>query len=102
MDFVDDLQRIVSLPHLPQRIVSLVPSLTETIFALGAGERLGGGTEYWTHPPDGVAPITKVGGTKDPRLEAIQQLAPDLVICNDEENRREDFLWLAAHGLPLY
>jgi ABC-type Fe3+-hydroxamate transport system substrate-binding protein len=102
MDFVDDLQRIISLPRLPRRIVSLVPSLTETIFALGADERLVGVTDYCTHPPDGVARVTKVGGTKDPRLEAIRQLAPDLVICNDEENRREDFLWLAAQGLPLY
>ncbi len=102
MDFVDDLQRRVSLPTLPQRIVSLVPSLTETLFALGAGERVVGVTDYCTHPPKGVARVTKVGGTKDPRLEVILQLAPDLVICNDEENRREDFLWLADHGLPLY
>ncbi|HEV8714240.1 MAG TPA: cobalamin-binding protein [Candidatus Binatia bacterium] len=102
MDFVDDLQRIVSLPALPQRIVSLVPSLTEALFALGAGERIVGVTDYCTHPPQGVAQVTKVGGTKDPRLEVILQLAPDLVICNDEENRREDFLWLAAHDLPLY
>src|SRR2546422_9072956 len=99
MDFVDDLQRIVSLPVLPQRIVSLVPSLTEALFALGAGERLVGVTDYCTHPPEGVAQVTKVGGTKDPHLEAILQLAPDLVICNDEENRREDFQWLAAHDL---
>src|SRR5262249_9823351 len=45
---------------------------------------------------------TKVGGTKAPRREVILQLAPDLVICNEEENRREDFLWLADHNLPLY
>ncbi len=102
MDFVDDLQRTVSLPALPGRIVSLVPSLTETLFALGAGERVVGVTDYCTHPPEGVARVTKVGGTKDPRLGVILQLAPDLVICNDEENRREDFCWLVEHGLPLY
>jgi ABC-type Fe3+-hydroxamate transport system substrate-binding protein len=102
MDFVDDLQRTISLPEWPQRIVSLVPSLTEALFALGVSERIVGVTDYCTHPPDGVARLTKVGGTKDPRLEVIVQLAPDLVICNEEENRREDFLWLAAHGLPLY
>ncbi len=102
MDFIDDLQRTVSLPRPPQRIVSLVPSLTETLFALGAGARVVGVTQYCTHPLEGIARISKVGGTKDPQLEKIVQLAPDLVILNDEENRREDFLWLAEQGLPLY
>ena len=102
MDFVDDLQRLVSLPTPPQRIVSLVPSLTETLFVLGAGERVVGVTDYCTQPPQEVARVTKVGGTKNPHLEKILQLEPDLVILNDEENRREDFLWLAAQGLPLY
>ena len=102
MDFVDDLQRVISLPAYPRRIVSLVPSITETLFALGAGERVVGVTDYCTHPPEEVARVTKVGGTKDPHLEVILQLAPDLVILNDEENRREDFTWLAERGLPLY
>jgi len=102
MDFVDDLQRVISLPAYPRRLVSLVPSITETLFALGVGERVVGVTDYCTHPPEEVARVTKVGGTKDPHLEAILQLAPDLVILNDEENRREDFTWLAERGLPLY
>src|SRR5713101_1663378 len=102
MDFVDDLQRSLSLPAVPQRIVSLVPSVTETLFALGAGERVVGVTSYCTHPPEGIARVAKVGGTKDPHLETILQLAPDLVILNEEENRREDFLWLVEQGLPLY
>lgn len=102
MDVVDDLQRTVSLPAAPRRIVSLVPSITETLFALGAGERVVGVTEYCTHPPAEVARVTKVGGTKDPHLEAILRLVPDLVILNDEENRREDFAWLTEHGLPVY
>lgn len=102
MDFIDDLQRTVSLPAVPQRIVSLVPSITETVFALGAGERVVGVTDYCTHPPEAVACVTKVGGTKNPQVEKIIQLAPDLVIFNEEENRREDFLQLAESGLPLY
>lgn len=102
MDFLDDLQRAVSLPAFPQRIVSLVPSITETVFALGAGEQVVGVTDYCTHPPEAVARVTKVGGTKNPQVEKIVQLAPDLVIFNEEENRREDFLQLAAYGLPLY
>jgi ABC-type Fe3+-hydroxamate transport system substrate-binding protein len=102
MDFIDDTQRIVSVPAVPQRIVCLVPSITETLFALGAGDRVVGVTKYCTHPPLEVARITKVGGTKDPNLEAIRRLAPDVVICNEEENRYEDFAWLAAQGLPVY
>ncbi len=102
MDYIDDLQRVVSLPTAPRRIVSLVPSITETLFALGAGARVVGVTEYCTHPPEGVATVAKVGGTKNPRLEVILQLRPDLVILNEEENRREDFQWLEAQGLTLY
>jgi ABC-type Fe3+-hydroxamate transport system substrate-binding protein len=102
MDFIDDLQRPISLPAPPRRIVCLVPSITETLFALGVGERVVGVTDYCTHPPEGVARVKKVGGSKNPHLEAILSLAPDLVILNDEENRREDFAWLAEHGLPLY
>lgn len=102
MDYIDDLQRVVSLPTAPRRIVSLVPSITETLFVLGAGTRVVGVTEYCTHPPDGVAAITKVGGTKNPRLEVILRLKPDLILLNEEENRREDFQWLEAQGLTLY
>lgn len=102
MDFVDDLQRVISLPAFPRRIVSLVPSVTETIFALGAGARVVGVTRYCTHPPDRVASVTRVGGTKNPSLEKILHLNPDLVILNEEENRREDALWLEEHGLTLY
>lgn len=102
MHVVDELQRTLDIPTPPRRIVCLVPSITETLFALGIGDRVVGVTEYCTHPPDDVAKILKVGGTKNPRLEAILALSPDLVIVNDEENRQEDFTWLVEHGLTLY
>ena len=102
MDCVDELQRPLSLPACPQRIVSLVPSITETLFALGAGASVVGVTRFCTHPPEQVAGLTKVGGTKDPDLEAILRLRPDVVILNEEENRREDFAWLEEHGLCVY
>ncbi len=102
MDFLDELQRTVSLPDYPQRIVSLVPSVTETLFELGAGERVVGVTSFCTHPPEEIARITKVGGTKNPQLEDIVRLAPDVVILNEEENRREDYTWLEEHGLCVY
>ena len=102
MEFVDAYNRVLSLSQRPQRIVSLVPSITETVFALGAGERVVGVTSYCTHPPEGVAAVTQIGGTKDPDLDQIECLEPDLIIINDEENRQEDFLTLDERGFPIY
>lgn len=102
MEFLDEVSRTVSFAQTPRRIVCLVPSITETLFALGVGERVVGVTEYCTHPPDAVARVTKVGGTKDPQIETIVRLAPDIVIVNDEENRQEDFTALTERGLAVY
>jgi iron complex transport system substrate-binding protein len=63
----------------PQRIVSLAPSLTETLFALGLGDRVVGVTRYCAHPPEALA-LPKVGGHLDPNFEAIVSLEPDLVV----------------------
>jgi ABC-type Fe3+-hydroxamate transport system substrate-binding protein len=98
---VDDLGRTVELAA-PRRIVSLVPSLTETLFAIGAGARVVAVTRYCEEPVAEVAPIPKVGGTKNPDLAGIKALAPDVVIMNAEENRREDFEALAAAGLTVF
>ena len=102
MEFLDAHERSLSLPQRPRRIISLVPSITETVFALGAGERVVGVTSYCTHPPDAVAGVTHVGGTKDPDLDTIERLEPDLIIVNEEENRQEDFQALDKRGLPIY
>ncbi len=83
------------------RIVSLCPSLTELVFDLGLGADLVAITKYCIHPADGVASIEKVGGTKDPDVARIVELAPDVVLVNEEENRREDADALAAAGLTL-
>jgi len=102
MQVLDDLQRQISLPDQPQRIVCLVPSITETLFAIGAGDRVVGVTKYCTHPPERVALLPKVGGTKNPDRETILRLAPDLLILNEEENRKEDFAWFVEQGTPVY
>jgi ABC-type Fe3+-hydroxamate transport system substrate-binding protein len=99
---IDDRGRTVHLPARPRRIVSLVPSLTELLFAVGAGEALVGVTRYCIEPPDRVASLPKVGGTKNPDLVAIHALTPDLVIVNGEENRYEDFAALDAAGLTVF
>jgi iron complex transport system substrate-binding protein len=80
----------------PERIVSLVPSLTETLIALGCRERLVGITRFCIHPAEAVAGLETVGGTKDPDLERIRALAPDVVFMNSEENRKEDHEALAS------
>jgi ABC-type Fe3+-hydroxamate transport system substrate-binding protein len=86
----------------PRRIVSLVPSLTEALFALGLGDRVVGVTEWCVHPAERVAALPKVGGTKTPDLAAIHALAPELVIANREENRRRDVERLEAAGLRVW
>ncbi len=74
----------------PERIVSLVPSTTETLFSLGVGERVVGVTRFCVHPGEARERARVVGGTKNPRIEAILSLEPDLVLANQEENRKED------------
>lgn len=87
---------------VPQRVVSLVPSMTESLFDLGIGERLIGVTEYCIRPAEGVAKLPKLGGTKNPDIAAIIVLKPDLVLMNREENRRADQEALAAAGITTW
>ena len=70
----------------PKRVVSLVPSLTETLFDLGAGDRLVGVTDFCIFPENIRA--SRVGGTKSPNIERIRELQPDVVHMNLEENLR--------------
>jgi ABC-type Fe3+-hydroxamate transport system substrate-binding protein len=80
-------------------IVSLVPSLTESIAATRP-EALAGATDWCTHPAD--LDVTRVRGTKNPDLAKIIALAPDLVLANREENRRTDVEKLRAAGVPVW
>ncbi|MCB9883418.1 MAG: ABC transporter substrate-binding protein [Planctomycetes bacterium] len=84
-----------------QRIVSLCPSVTETVFALGCGDRLVGITDWCVHPHGDVDEIEKVGGTKTPNVARILALKPDLVLVNEEENRLEDAQAIEAAGIPV-
>jgi len=85
-----------------RRIVSLIPSITEILFAIGAGDRVVGCTIYCTQPPEGVATKTRVGGEKNPKLELIRDLGTDLVIANVEENVREHVETLRGWGIPVH
>jgi ABC-type Fe3+-hydroxamate transport system substrate-binding protein len=96
---IDDLGADVPLSGPPRRVVSLVPSITETV-AVSAPGVLVGATDYCTHPP-GLA-LTRVGGSKYPTLPAVLALQPDLVLANAEENRRQDVEALRAEGVPVW
>lgn len=87
---------------VPRRVVSLVPSMTESLFDLAVGDRLVGITDYCTRPADQVARLPRIGGTKNPDLARIIALAPDLVIANQEENRQADVEALQAAGIFVW
>lgn len=78
------------------RLVSLVPSTTESVCHFGAGAQLVGCTRYCTHPAAELAGVARIGGTKNPSREAVMALLPGLVLGNAEENRAEDLAWFAA------
>ena len=79
----------ITLPALPQRIVSLVPSQTELLFSLGLEDRIVGLTKFCIHPQPHVKQKTIIGGTKNFRFDEIDRLQPDLIIGNKEENYKE-------------
>jgi ABC-type Fe3+-hydroxamate transport system substrate-binding protein len=86
----------------PLRIVSLVPSLTEALFAFGVGEGVIGRTRYCTQPPRAVGRVAKVGGTKKVDVGRVLGLDPDLVVAVKEENTRENIEGLRAAGVPVF
>jgi ABC-type Fe3+-hydroxamate transport system substrate-binding protein len=92
----------LALPRPPRRIVSLIPSITETLCHLGLADALVGVTAYCVEPADVVRGKTRIGGEKDPDLERIRALSPDLVIANIEENVREHVETLRRWGLAVW
>jgi len=99
---VDASGVVLALAAPPRRIVSLVPSITEILFALGLGQAVVGCTIFCTEPAGGVAGTTRVGGEKDPRLDLIRALGTDLVVANVEENVREHVESLRRWGIPVF
>lgn len=96
---LDDLGTPVRLPARVTRVVSLVPSLTESVAATRP-QALVGATDWCTHP-SGLA-VRRVRGTKNPKLPAIVELRPDVVLANREENRRSDVEALRAAGVAVW
>jgi iron complex transport system substrate-binding protein len=97
LPMTDDLGNPFNLPKAPQRIVSLLPSLTETVCALGQCQRLVGVDRYSNYPPS-VTRLPVVGGGMDPNIEAIVALHPDVVLAAVSSRSATR---LAALGIPV-
>lgn len=99
MSPLDDTGHPVPVPDRVRRVVSLVPSLTETVAATAPG-LLAGATDWCTHPAD--LDVPRVKGTKNPDLERIAELQPDVVLGNTEENRPADIEAMRAAGTAVW
>jgi ABC-type Fe3+-hydroxamate transport system substrate-binding protein len=84
------------------RIVSLVPSVTETLFELGLDDQIIAITRFCRLPAEKVKLKPKVGGTKNPKLDDIVQLKPDVVIMDRDENRKQDAEFLKRNGIDVF
>lgn len=98
----DDRARRLEFSRPPRRVVSLVPSDTDNVAALGCGSALVGCTDWCELPKDLVMRLPRIGGTKNPSIDKICDLSPDLVLANQEENTRSDLEELARRGVPVY
>jgi ABC-type Fe3+-hydroxamate transport system substrate-binding protein len=98
----DAFKREMVFMVAPKRVVSLVPSDTLNLAAIGAGSALVGRTDYCELPREIAERVPSVGGTKNPRIEDILALCPDLVIANQEENTRSDLLALLKENIRVY
>jgi iron complex transport system substrate-binding protein len=100
-EVVDETGRTVRIPQPVMRIVSLAPSLTETVYALGLQDRLVGDTDYCDYPPE-AQKKQKVGGAINPSLEEIAHLRPDVVLVTKHLNTLDTVHSLDALGIPSY
>jgi iron complex transport system substrate-binding protein len=97
----DDIGRSVNIVHAPQRIISLAPGITETLYALGLADNIAGVTTFCDWP---AAARTKqrIGGFTNPSIEKIVSLKPDLIIATADGNRQDTVLQLEKLGLSVY
>jgi iron complex transport system substrate-binding protein len=100
-EIIDEVGRKVKIPAEVRRIVTLSPDLTETVYALGLGDRLAGDTNFCDTPPEAKSK-PHVGNPQDPSLEAIAGLHPDLVLASGSINRLETVEALNRLGIPVY
>src|SRR5687768_18401932 len=95
--FSDQTGRILNLQKNPARIISIVPSQTELLYDMGLDKEVIGITKFCVHPASWFKTKTRVGGTKQLKMEIIHQLNPDLIFANKEENVKEQVEDLEKH-----
>jgi iron complex transport system substrate-binding protein len=100
-DVTDELGRKIQIPQNIHRVVSLAPSVTETLYALGVQDRLVGDSDYCDYPPE-AKQKPHVGGTISPSIETIASLHPDVVLVTKGINRLDTVNSLASLGIPSY
>ena len=100
-DVTDELGRKIQIPQTIHRVVSLAPSITETLYTLGVQDRLVGDSDYCDYPPE-AKQKTHVGGTISPSIEMIASLHPDVVFVSKGINRLDTVNSLASLGIPSY
>ena len=101
MQLIDQLDRRLEVKTPINSMISLVPSHTELLLDLGLKDLLKGRTKFCIHPKDQIIHIPIVGGTKTIHLAKIDDIKPDLIICNKEENNKEDVNKL-AESYPVW
>jgi len=99
--YIDQTGRSVDIPFPPKRIISLVPSQTEFLAALGLDDEVVGITKFCTLPEHWFQHKMRIGGTKNLRLDLIRSLKPDLIIANKEENKL-DQIEMLEHQFPVW
>ncbi len=97
----DEIGRSINISETPQRIVSLAPGITETLFALGLEDRIAGVTTFCDWPAAARAK-TRIGGFTNPSIEKIISLQPDLILATADGNRKDTVEQLERLGLPVY
>lgn len=101
LTITDDLGRTITLKSEPKRIIAMLPSHTETLFAIGAGDKLVAVDKYSNYPKDATDKLAKVGSAFQPDLEKILALKPDLILA-DESKSSKLVSKLEAAGLTVY
>ncbi|MGH2620464.1 MAG: ABC transporter substrate-binding protein [Anaerolineales bacterium] len=102
MNPLDNETVLLAFDQPPRRVVSLIPSMTESLYDMGVGDRLVGITDF-CQPKNGTgALLTRVGGTRSPDIETVRRLEPDLVIANREENSRDAVEGLGQVGMTIW
>jgi ABC-type Fe3+-hydroxamate transport system substrate-binding protein len=95
--FTDQTGHSIILNKIPEKIISIVPSQTELLYDLGLDEKVVGITKFCVHPVEWLRTKTKLGGTRQLKMDLIHKIEPDLIIANKEENTKEQVEQLAEH-----